>query len=207
MIAKLAESELLIASTNPGKIEEMKSLLHGLQGWKLRFPLEMSINLNVAENGNTYAENAQLKASRYAQSSGLPTIADDSGLEVEALNGEPGLFSARFAAKSGASAADNRAFLLSQLGGKPQPWNAAFVSTLCLALPSGKEYYAQGRCEGEIIERARGQMGFGYDSIFLVKGLGKTMAELSMLEKNQLSHRAKAMQKLRGILLSGLEND
>ena len=159
------------------------------------------------ETGQTYAENAQIKADRYAQIAAMAALADDSGLELEALNGAPGLFSARFAAKLNAAAADNRSFLLSKLEDFVQPWNASFVSTICLALPSGQKFYASGRCEGEIIKIARGKMGFGYDSIFLIKDIGKTMAELSMREKNQLSHRALAVKKIREILISVNQGD
>ena len=152
MMAHLAKSQLLLATTNPGKIDEFKSLLRELQGWQLRIPSEMKLKLDVAETGHTYAENAQIKASHYAQSAGMAAMADDSGLELEALNGAPGLFSARFAAKSNATAEDNRSFLLSKLEDFVQPWKASFVSTICRALPSGEEFYA--RLEKFIKDRA-----------------------------------------------------
>lgn len=192
--------KLLLATTNPGKIAELLSLLKGIKGWEIATPITLGIEIEVAETGASYAENAALKAREYARVSGKAALADDSGLEIEALNGAPGLISARFSPKKGASAADRRRYLLEQLAATPRPWRAKFVSTLCFAWATGELFFASGECAGEIIDSERGDQGFGYDPIFLVDGYQKTMAELSMQEKNQLSHRALAMQAMRTIL-------
>lgn len=193
-------SKLLLATTNPGKIAELLSLLKGVQGWEIATPMMLGVEIDVAETGASYAENAALKAREYAKVTGMAALADDSGLELEALNGAPGLISARFSPKKGATAADRRRYLLEQLTAKPRPWRAKFVSTLCFSETTGELFFASGECAGEIIDSERGDQGFGYDPIFLVDGYEKTMAELNMREKNQLSHRALALQTMRGIL-------
>jgi XTP/dITP diphosphohydrolase len=130
------------------------------------------------------------------------TLADDSGLEVEALSGAPGLFSARYAPQPWATDADRRAYLLRQLQGLPRPWRARFRCTVVLATVSDEVYFAEGSCLGEIIPQERGRSGFGYDPIFLIPELGRTMAELTMEEKNRVSHRAGAVKAVKPILLS-----
>ncbi len=187
--------KILLASNNPGKLEELKSLLAGVP-IDLVSPQTINLSITVEETGSTYAENAAIKAHAFAKASGLSTLADDSGLEVEALGGAPGLHSARTAL----TAAERRALLLRQLVGKPRPWQAVFRSTVALALPNGELHLAEGECRGEISPVERGQGGFGYDPIFIVDGLDRTMAELSMSEKNRLSHRAKAIEKMKEIL-------
>ena len=183
---------ILLASNNPGKLDELTSLLAGVP---IDFvtPQEINLSITVEESGKTYAENAALKASAFCQDSELPSLADDSGLEVEALNGAPGLHSARTAP----TAAERRALLLRQLAGKPQPWRAAFRSTIAIAYPDGDIRIAEGECRGKISPIERGQGGFGYDPIFIVEGMDRTMAELTMEEKNRLSHRAKAIEKIK----------
>lgn len=190
---------LLLATTNPGKLEELRALLADLPV-ELIAPPELGLELDVQEKGKDYAENAALKARAYAAASGLPALADDSGLEVDALGGAPGLHSARFSPLPGATDVDRRAHLLLALAGKPQPWTAVFRSTICLALPSGDAYFAAGECYGQISPVERGTGGFGYDRLFVVEGLERTMAELGMTEKNSLSHRAKAVTGIRRIL-------
>ncbi len=162
----------------------------------------MELDLDVIEDGHTYAENAAKKALAFAQTSGLVALADNSGLEVEALNGEPGLYSARYGSQDGQklSDKDRRAYLIKHLNDKPRPWTARFCATIAIALPNGETYLTEGICEGEIIPEERGRGGFGYDPIFLLSELGKTMAELSMDEKNRLSHRARAVIKAKSIL-------
>jgi XTP/dITP diphosphohydrolase len=201
--------DLLLSTKNPGKIEELRSLLSGVEALRLHTPMELGLELAVVEDGADYKANAALKARQYAQTSGMASLADDSGLEVEALNGAPGLFSARYAPKKGATDADRRAYLLQQLKGKERPWPARFRSTVCVALPDGRTYIAEGECEGEIVPEERGTNGFGYDAIFQVAGGEKTMAELAMAEKNQLSHRARAIAKIKERLgaLAGEEKD
>ena len=183
---------ILLASNNPGKLAELTSLLAGVP-IDLVTPEEINLSITVEESGKTYVENAAIKARTFCQASGLPSLADDSGLEVEALNGAPGLHSARTAP----TAAERRALLLRQLAGKPQPWRAAFRSTIAIAYPDGDIRIAEGECRGKISPIERGQGGFGYDPIFIVEGMDRTMAELTMEEKNRLSHRAKAIEKIK----------
>ena len=134
------------------------------------------------------------KHSAYAHLSNMVTLADDSGLEVDVLGGLPGIRSARFSPQANATDADRRAYLLEMLHGHPQPWTAHFHCTVAIATPGDKIIYAQGNCPGEIISTERGTNGFGYDPIFLIPAAGLTMAELSMAEKNRLSHRARAVK-------------
>jgi XTP/dITP diphosphohydrolase len=190
---------LLIATGNPGKLGEIQSLLEGID-LALITPDELGMSLNVEESGSTYEENASLKANAFAQASNLLTLADDSGLEVDALDGLPGIRSARFSPLPGATDADRRAYLLELLQAHPLPWTAHFHCTVAIATPAGKMYYAQGNCPGEIIPQERGTNGFGYDPIFLIPEVNLTMAELSMTEKNRLSHRARAIKAALPIL-------
>jgi XTP/dITP diphosphohydrolase len=192
-------NKLLIATNNQGKVLEIQALLVGM-GVDLILPAEIGLHLEVEEDGKTYSENAIKKAVAFARASGLISLADDSGLEVEALNGAPGLYSARYSPRTGAKDADRRALLLLNLRDKPRPWKACFHATIAVAHPEGKVELAEGRCPGEIIPEERGTGGFGYDPIFLLSELGKTMAELSMDEKNLLSHRARALEQARPIL-------
>jgi len=191
--------KLLIATQNRGKRKEIQALLEG-SSIELIFPSDININLDVAETGSTYAENAALKAQAYAQASGLFTLADDSGLEVDRLDGQPGLHSARYAPQPDATDFDRRFYLLKKLASKPRPWDAQFRCVVALATPKGECHFVEGTCPGEIIPQERGEHGFGYDPIFLVKSTGKTMAELSMEEKNKLSHRARAVMAALPIL-------
>lgn len=192
--------KILIATTNRGKIAEIRELLQDLPA-QLVTLRDVHIHQEVPETGSTYAENAALKALAYSQASGMLAIADDSGLEVDALDGAPGLHSARYAPLPGATDADRRAYLLQNLRGKPQPWAAHFHCTAVAALPGGEHYFAEGQCLGQIIPEERGHDGFGYDPLFYMPELGRTMAELSREEKNRLSHRARALQAIRPVLL------
>lgn len=212
---------LLIATNNKGKVKELQDLLKDT-GIELVTPAQIDLDLDVAEDGNTYAENATKKAVAFARVSGLISLADDSGLEVDALDGAPGLYSARYGSPDGGklSDAERRAFLIQTLQGKPRPWTARFHATITIAVPealwsqAARRLHVQehalsgspaiqiieGFCEGEIIPEERGAGGFGYDPIFLLPELGKTMAELSMDEKNRLSHRARAVMNAKQIL-------
>jgi len=185
-------TKLLIGSRNPGKFDEIQALLADLD-IELISLADLDLDLTVDEVGTTYQENAALKAEAYAQASGLITLADDSGLEVDALRGAPGLYSSRYAPQPNASDADRRAHLLKNLSGHPRPWPARFRCVVALAAPGGDTQFTEGHCPGEIIPEERGQFGFGYDPIFWVESTGKTMAELTMEEKNKLSHRARAV--------------
>ena len=193
-------SPLLIATNNKGKIKELQQLLKDT-GLDLVTPAQINLQLDVVEDGNTYAENATKKAIAFAKASGMISLADDSGLEVDALDGAPGLYSARYSSQPNATDADRRAYLLQNLQGKPRPWTAHFHATIAIATPNGELHLAEGICEGEIIPEERGTGGFGYDPIFLLSELGKTMAELSMNKKNRLSHRAQAVMKAKVILI------
>lgn len=197
-------ARLLLATNNQGKRREISALLADLE-LELVLPGELGLNLQVEETGSTYAENAAKKALAFAKASGLPALGDDSGLEVDALDGGPGLYSARYSPMPNATDADRRLYLLEKLQGKPRPWTARFRCVVALAFPGpdggpGQVQFAEGVCEGEIIPEERGTGGFGYDPIFFIPEAGRTMAELSMDEKNQLSHRARAIRAARPLL-------
>jgi XTP/dITP diphosphohydrolase len=194
---------LLIASTNPGKLVEIQAIIPSLQlsqYVKLLLPSHLGIQLQVIEDGNTYAENAALKALAFSQASHLLTLADDSGLEVDALDGQPGIHSARYSNKPGATDADRRGYLLDKLRSIPRPWPARFRCVVALATPTGELYYSEGICSGEIIDEERGNSGFGYDPIFLIPEYNQTMAELGLAIKNTISHRARAIIEARAVL-------
>ena len=191
--------KLLLASQNPGKLREMQFILQDFP-IQIIAPADIGIHLNVKETGKTYAANAELKAKAFAKESGLIALGDDSGLEVDALDGNPGLYSARYAPASDADDGDRRAFLLKNLLPHPRPWTARFRATIAIAHPDGEIYFTEGICEGEIIPDERGEGGFGYDPIFYLPEKGRTMAELPEEEKNRLSHRAKALEKAKVIL-------
>jgi len=190
---------ILIATNNKGKVDEIKALLSGLD-IALLTPSNLGLALEVAEDGQTYSENAAKKAAAFAVAAGMIALADDSGLEVDALGGQPGLHSHRFCPIPDATDLDRRKYMLERLGDKPRPWTARFQATVAIALPSGEIRLAFGQCEGEIIPDERGSNGFGYDPIFLIPELGHTMAELEMAEKNRLSHRARAIRNAIPIL-------
>ena len=207
-------TKLLIATNNKGKLLEIQALLHDINV-ELLTPAQVNLNLEVDETGKTYAENAALKGVAFARGSGLLTLADDSGLEVQALDGLPGIISARFAPLPDATDADRRAYLLMRLRDKPRPWLARFRCVVALVrtgLNSVSDTsapdvrFTEGICPGEIIPTERGQNGFGYDPIFLLPEIGRTMAELTMEEKNHLSHRARAIQAALPILIDMIRN-
>ena len=206
----MSTSALLIASTNPGKLREFQeifgeflkdSAFESPFPYHLLLPSDIGLSLEVVEDGNTYAENAALKARAFCQASGLVTLADDSGLEVDALDGQPGLYSARYAPWPNATDADRRRYLLDNVKGKPAPWTARFRCSLAIAVPGGAMYFTEGKVEGEAIAEERGSHGFGYDPIFLLPHLGLTMAQLPAEEKNRISHRALAARQAVPLLL------
>lgn len=191
--------KLLIATHNRGKLREYAELLQGLP-FELVTLDDIGIPDEVAETGATLEENARLKAYAYARRSGLLTLADDSGLEVDALGGKPGVQSKRYAG-NGVTDAERNAFLLEQLRAVPaEQRGARFRCVIAIAEPNGVIQTSEGTCEGEIAYDARGTYGFGYDPIFVVKECGKRMAELTIEEKNRLSHRARAAKGAREIL-------
>ena len=188
--------QLLIATTNPGKVREYQALLAGLDVELLDLK-DVGIETDVAETGDTYAANAELKARAYAQLSGLLTLADDSGLEVDALAGRPGVHSARYAADSPARIQK----LLGDMIAVPDDQRTArFQCVIALARPAGLIASTAGSCAGVIARAARGTHGFGFDPVFYLPEHSATLAELSEDVKNQISHRAHAAQKLRPIL-------
>jgi XTP/dITP diphosphohydrolase len=196
--------KLLIATHNAGKIREYQSLLADL-------PLEVvsldeaDVDWDVEETGQTFAENAILKASTYARATGLWTWADDSGLEVDALNGAPGVYSARYA---GPDASDRDRYLklireLQAMG--PADRSARFRCVVAVCLPDGETLTTEGAVEGQIIDTPRGSHGFGYDPVFLLPGEGVTMAELDQAAKNQISHRGRAARAAKERLIALIE--
>lgn len=193
------EKSLLLATSNQGKLTELRALLDGLN-LSLTTPLELGIELDVPETGATYRENASIKALAYTRATGLIVIADDSGLEVEALKGAPGVRSARFSPKMGATDRDRRAYLLERLAGFPRPWHARFICLAVVATPQEELYSTEGICPGEIIPAERGGGGFGYDPIFFLPELQQTMAELDIHTKNTISHRGRAVAAMHPLL-------
>lgn len=177
---------LVIASGNAGKVHEYRDLLSGA-GFEL-----VAFDSEVDEVGNTYAENARLKAEEAAARSGLPSLGDDSGIELEALDGFPGVRSARLAPTQ----AERTAELWRRLDGRPRPWLARFVCVIALAVPDRKTRFFEGDCKGELLPEARGGNGFGYDPVFLVPQAGKTFGEMPVEEKRRYSHRAAALRAL-----------
>jgi XTP/dITP diphosphohydrolase len=177
---------LVIASGNAGKLREYRELLANT-GFEL-----VAFDTEVDEVGETYVENARLKAETACNRSELPALGDDSGVEVEVLGGFPGLHSARLAPTQ----EERTAELLRKLEGKPRPWNARFVCVVALAAPGRPTQVFEGECRGEIVPEWRGKAGFGYDPIFLVPGTGKTFGEMPPEEKRRYSHRARAVRAL-----------
>ena len=219
-------NKLLIATNNKGKVKELQALLSDLN-IELVIPSQIGLDLDVVEDGITYTENAAKKAFAFAKASGLISLADDTGLEVDALDGAPGLYSKRFGSSTSDSLPlnskdfggagggllsdfDRRRYLVQQIQDTPRPWTARFRATIAIANPNNIKLnplstdnlqITEGTCEGEIIPEDQGTNGFGYDPIFLFPELGKTMAELSMDEKNRISHRAKAVMNAKEILI------
>jgi len=186
---------IVLASSNPGKLREFRAALSDL-GLELVAMEAVGLRALPSETGFSYAENALLKAATAALHSGLPALADDSGLEVEALGGAPGLYSARFGGE-GLSDGERCAYLLSRLKETPREARAArFVSVIALAMPSGTFEVFEGVCEGTILLGPRGDGGFGYDPAFFSPELGKTFAEAELSEKQRVSHRGRALAQL-----------
>lgn len=191
--------QLLIATHNRGKLIEYQAMFDDLP-FELVTLNDVGIHEDVEETGATLAENARLKALAYARQSGLLTLADDSGLEVDALGGEPGVRSKRYAGANKTDAERNT-FLLNKLRDVPPGQRTArFRCVIAIATPDGKVWETEGTCEGEIAFDSRGTNGFGYDPIFHVAERGMRMAELSTAEKNKISHRARAAEKAKAIL-------
>ncbi len=192
-----AAPKLLIATRNAGKLRELSALLGGVP-YRLVSLADVGIDAEVEETGDTFERNAALKAESYRDMSGMLTLADDSGLEVDALGGEPGVRSARYAGET-ATDAERMELLLRNLSATATPqsrWTARFRCVIAIAAPDGRGAdLHHGVCEGRIVPQPRGDNGFGYDPAFLLPHLGLTMAELSDEQKNRVSHRAQAARR------------
>ena len=186
---------LLLATNNPHKVQEFRSIFLPYD-LVLRTPAELGLFNDVEESGNTYFENAHFKANAYWQYGEFQVLADDSGLEVEALDGAPGIHSHRFLPDPNATSHDRCLYLLECLKDFPRPWRAAFHCEVVLITRQGDTLTSHGVCTGQIIPKFRGENGFGYDPIFLVDGTDQTMAELEPAVKNRLSHRGKAVLEM-----------
>lgn len=194
---------VVVATANRGKVAEIRSTL-ATPGWEFVTVDDLGHEaLEVEETGDTFEANATLKASAYADAFGMPALADDSGLEVDALDGAPGVFSSRYSG-DGATDARNNAKLLDELSDVPaDDRSARFRSVVVLAWPDGRTLVTSGACEGAIGFSPRGSGGFGYDPLFLPEATpGKTMAELELYEKNAISHRGAALRALHDLLVA-----
>jgi XTP/dITP diphosphohydrolase len=188
--------EIVIATRNPGKVRELRALLEDL-------PLEVlpaEEMPEVEETGSTFAENAELKAREAAAWAGRWALADDSGLEVDALGGRPGIHSNRFAGENTTEEQRNQRLLELLEGVPPAARTARYRAAVAVAAPDGRVWVSEGACEGLIVEEPRGEGGFGYDPHFFLPDYGKTMAELDLAVKNRISHRARALAGARTIL-------
>jgi XTP/dITP diphosphohydrolase len=199
-------TRLVLATRNRGKVREFRGLFEGVSGLEVISLHDIDKIPDIVEDGATFEENARKKASHVTAATGLLTLADDSGLEVDALDGAPGVYSARFAGDGADDAANNRK-LLERLSHVPDARRSArFRCVLALAIPratdGGEIHIEYGVCEGQIGWSARGNNGFGYDPLFIPRGQTKTMAELSPEEKNRISHRAQALRQMRSYIVS-----
>ena len=189
--------ELVLASNNPHKVAEVRRILHGIA---VRTPAELGVQFSFDETGSSYDENALGKARHLYRLLGVPTLADDSGLAVAALGGAPGIRSARFAPPGTQLDDAGRCAYLLSLVGSAGDRSAAFICCLALILDAHRLLLVQEAVSGEITAEARGTQGFGYDPVFLLPRLGRTMAELSGIEKDRVSHRGRALRRARGLL-------
>ena len=197
--------KLLLATTNKGKIKEYRRLLEGLE-LDIVSPDQLDLDINVEEGEISLEENARIKALAYAEASGLLALADDSGLWVDALGGEPGVRSSRYAGED-ADDAERVRYLLSRIEDvKPEERTARFKCAIAIARPDGRVQLCHGECEGTITMEPKGNGGFGYDPIFYVPEYNKTMAELTAEEKNSISHRARTVRQARNVLHDIIRN-
>lgn len=187
-------NELILASGNKGKIAEFQRLLDGLH-IQVQSMKEYPEIGEIVEDGATFAENALKKARTVCQATGKPAMADDSGLMVDALDGAPGIYSARFAGEDHDDAANNAKVLELMKDVPDDKRGAQFFCAIAIVLPDGREYTVDGFCRGTLLHTLQGEGGFGYDPLFYVADLGKTFAQLSMEEKNAISHRGMANRK------------
>lgn len=193
--------KIILASKNMGKVNEIRDILSDFD-YEVVSMQEAGINCDVEENGTTFEENALLKAREIAKLSNCTVIADDSGLEIDYLNGDPGIYTARYAGE-GATDAEKNQKVLNELAGVPmEERGAKFVCCMAVVFSNKEEYVVRGECNGFIAEKPIGENGFGYDPIFYVKELGCTTAQLSKEEKNKISHRGKALRELKRLFIN-----
>jgi XTP/dITP diphosphohydrolase len=191
--------EIVVATENPGKLREIKESLRGMDVQILSFK-DLPPLPSIVEDGSTFQENAFKKARIVALHTGKLTIADDSGLEVDYLKGDPGVRSARFAGENASDTENNRKLLQCLQGIPSSQRGATFRCVIAVVDPQGRESSIEGTCRGVIGEKERGTQGFGYDPLFIIPDLGKTLAELPLDEKNRISHRGKALAALKKVL-------
>lgn len=193
------EITILVATKNKGKLREIINVID-VPGVRFISPDDLPSALpDVEETGETFEENAEIKALHAARVSGLHALADDSGLVVDCLEGAPGVYSSRFAGPD-ATDAENNAKLVSELGRREPPYTARYVAVMSLAAPNEEIAMSRGTCEGQLISEPRGGGGFGYDPYFVPVGEDRTMAELSPEEKHLISHRGAALRAIRGMV-------
>ena len=184
--------KVILASKNPHKLTELSAIL-SQHGFEIALESEYGLDIDVDETGTTFEENSLLKAEAVMKASGLPVLADDSGLMVDALNGAPGVYSARYGHKS--SDGERTEFLLENMKDVPdEKRTAKFVCVITCLWPDGRKIVARGECPGVITREVHGENGFGYDPVFYLPELGMTYAELPSEQKNAISHRARALQ-------------
>lgn len=187
--------KLVLASKNPHKLAEISKITEKF-GFELVLQSELGVDIDVEENGTTFEENSLIKAKAVMEATGLPALADDSGIAVEALNGEPGIYSARYGFDPSLDDWGRLLLLLKNMEQVPEgSRQAKFVCVITMVTPDGQMIQARGEAHGELLRQAVGTGGFGYDPIFYYPPLGKTFAELSPDEKNQVSHRAEALKR------------
>ena len=197
--------KIVVGTRNSGKVREIQTALADLPFAVVGLP-ETDIP-DVEETGTTFQENAILKARHYCQFTGEYCLADDSGLEVDALDGEPGVYSARYAGLDSTDASNNEKLLTVLKDVPPSGRTARFRSVLVLAGPDGSLLLVDGVCEGVILDEARGTGGFGYDPLFYMPSQGKTMAEMTIEEKNRISHRGNALNAFKHLVLQANRQD
>ncbi len=188
--------DILAATNNDNKLREIRAVM--ADTCRIVSLRQAGIESDPEETGETFEENARIKARSGMKLSGMPCIADDSGLQVSALGGEPGIRSARYAGGHGDDGANNRLLLQNLRGAADR--SARYVCVICLALPDGREFISQGTCEGSILLEPVGRSGFGYDPLFLCPEYGRSYAQITPEEKNRISHRAKALQGIKKII-------
>lgn len=185
--------KIVAATANAGKLKEIKEILRGVEVASMR---ELGFDADIEESGSTFLENALIKAHAVASALGLPALADDSGLEVDALGGAPGIYSARYSGAHATDAANNQKLLAELERANPGHRAARFVSAVALVFPDGRAVTGQGCVNGEILLTQRGTSGFGYDPLFYSPELKKTFGEAAAEEKNAVSHRRRALEDL-----------